>query len=82
MGLFRKSKTVVAVHRYDGPGAKTGDQCASFNIYEYEDGSCKTIEFDRSGKRLAEYAGEPQFADGRTPEALTEGQPPRSKPRS
>lgn len=79
-GLFsRKQHTVVKVHRFDGPGAKAGEKCAYFNIYEHEDGTCHTIEFDRSGAHVAEYDGEPVFSDGEEPKPLGETEPPSSK---
>ena len=83
MGLFSRKKVMVkAVHRFDGPGPskdKDGVPSAYFNIYEHEDGSCHTIEFDRSGAHVAEYDGEPNFPDEEKPEELAEGTPPTTK---
>lgn len=80
MGIsFRKRKKAVEVIRYDGPGARAGDECAYFNIYVFEDETCRTVEFDKLGRHLAEYDGEPQFPDGAQPEPLPEGVPPKGK---
>lgn len=82
MGLFsRKARKVAHVDRFDGPGARAGDKCAYFNIYEYEDGSCRTVEFDAQGRHLHEYDGEPEFPDDAgAPGAADPEKPPKSKP--
>ena len=60
---FLKAKVVKHVHHLDGPGAKGGDKVAYTKVYVHEDDSCRTVEFDRSGKHVHEYDGEPQFSD-------------------
>lgn len=79
-GPQAKDKDYPAAHPRDKDGKpiRGGEY---FNVYEYEDGSCKTIEFSRTGAHLAEYEGEPQFPeDVEPPKPLSEGQPPKSVP--
>ena len=81
MGIFsRNARKVKEVLRFDGPGAKGGASTAYFNIYVYEDDSCRTVEFDHKGAHLFEYTGEPVFPDSATPTPLPDGAPPMSIP--